>query len=69
MTEDEMAGWHYQLYGRASWVTEHCMAHGFIELHKHLLHDKAVVHEEVHHHCKTLIQNVRRNRFTYLSVS
>ena len=31
---------------RPSWVNWHGMAHKFIELHKPLHHDKAVIHEE-----------------------
>ena len=30
---------------RWSWVALHGMAHSFIELHKPLRHDKAVIHE------------------------
>ena len=30
---------------RPSWVALHSMAHSFIELHKPLCHDKAVIHE------------------------
>ena len=30
-----------------SWVALHCMAHSFIELHKSLHHDNAVIHEVV----------------------
>ena len=30
---------------RPSWVALHGMAHSFIELHKPLCHDKAVIHK------------------------
>ena len=32
-----------------SWVALHGMAHSFIQLHMALHHNKAVVHEEIHH--------------------
>ena len=36
----------YSAVTRLSWVTLHGMAHSFIELRRHLCHDKTVIHEE-----------------------
>ena len=43
-----------------SWLALHGMAHSFVELHKPLHHNKAVIHEEedMHNQVKTIYQNV-----------
>jgi len=46
-----------------SWLALHGMAHSFVELHKPLHHNKAVIHEgkDMHNQVKTIYQNVMPN--------
>ena len=48
-----------------SWVALHGMAYSFIELHKPLCHDKAVIHEGAHIHSQIGIQRDLRQVHTY----